>query len=192
MYIAIEGIDTVGKTTQIDLIKKRYPDAILTKEPGGSELGKTIRSLVLGENSFSNRAEFLLFLADRAEHIDKVVRPNLEKMIISDRSVVSGIAYADTDLDYRDIIEMNKFATENILPDLIVLIKIDRETLTSRLSEKEHDNIESRGIDFLLAIQERLEKAAQDLGIKLIRIDAKLSIVEIHKHIIEEISCMRL
>lgn len=187
MYIAIEGIDTVGKTTQIELLKEKFKDAIVTKEPGGSELGKTIRSLVLGENSFSKKAEFLLFLADRAEHIDKVIAPNLDGLVISDRSVVSGIAYADTSINYRELIDLNKFATDNTLPNKVFLISIDKETLEFRLSQKEHDNIEARGVNFLLSIQERLKKATQDLGIELIEINAKKSINEIHEIIMKEI-----
>ncbi|MCV6607375.1 MAG: dTMP kinase [Campylobacterales bacterium] len=188
MYIAIEGIDTVGKTTQIDLLKNKFSDAVVTKEPGGSNLGKTIRSLVLGENDFSVRAEFLLFLADRAEHVEKVIKPNLEKLIISDRSVVSGVAYADTSIDYQSILNLNKFSIDNTLPDLVVLIEIDKETLSSRLGEKDHDNIEARGVDFLLDIQSRLEKATLDLGIRLVKIDARESIEDIHQKIVKEIS----
>ena len=94
MYIAIEGIDTAGKTTQIERLKKHFPDAIITKEPGGTSIGKEIREMVLSAKAQSKKAEFLLFLADRAEHIKEVVEPNLDKMIISDRSAVSGVAYA--------------------------------------------------------------------------------------------------
>ncbi|MCK4874452.1 MAG: dTMP kinase, partial [Sulfurimonas sp.] len=84
MYIAIEGIDTAGKSTQIDAVSKNFPEAIVTKEPGGTEIGKEIRELVLSARAQSKKAEFLLFLADRAEHIKEVIEPNLEKMIISD------------------------------------------------------------------------------------------------------------
>ena len=187
MYIAIEGIDTVGKTTQIDLLKEKFPDAVITKEPGGSRLGKTIRTLVLEENSFSKRAEFLLFLADRAEHIEKLIKPNLKKLIISDRSIISGIAYADKELGYENILKMNRFSVKDLLPDLVILIKIDKETLIERLLKKKHDNIESRGVNFLLTIQQRLEEASKDLGIKLVTINATLSIEEIHKKIIKEL-----
>ncbi|MEO1937666.1 MAG: dTMP kinase, partial [Sulfurimonas sp.] len=94
MYIAIEGIDTAGKSTQIAALQKHFPNAIITKEPGGTAIGAEIRSLVLSAKAQSKKAEFLLFLADRAEHIQEVIKPNLDKMIISDRSVVSGVAYA--------------------------------------------------------------------------------------------------
>ena len=85
MYIAIEGIDTSGKSTQISKLAKHFPDAIITKEPGATDIGKEIREMVLSARAKSKKAEFLLFLADRAEHIQEVIEPNLDKMIISNR-----------------------------------------------------------------------------------------------------------
>ena len=97
MYIALEGIDTAGKSTQIQALSKKFPDAIITKEPGATEIGKEIREMLLSARVESKKAEFLLFLADRAEHMLKVIEPNINtKMIISDRSAVSGVAYALT------------------------------------------------------------------------------------------------
>jgi len=69
MYIAIEGIDTAGKSTQIAQLQKEFNNAIITKEPGATEVGAEIRKMVLSGNVESKKAEFLLFLADRAEHI---------------------------------------------------------------------------------------------------------------------------
>ncbi|MEN8304472.1 MAG: dTMP kinase [Campylobacterota bacterium] len=79
MYIAIEGIDTAGKSTQIEAVSKNYPNAIVTKEPGATEVGKEIREMVLSAKAQSKKAEFLLFLADRAEHITEVIEPNIER-----------------------------------------------------------------------------------------------------------------
>ena len=86
MYIAIEGIDTAGKSTQIAALKKHFEQAVITKEPGGTAIGKEIRAMVLSAQTKNKRAEFLLFLADRAEHVKEVIEPNLHKTIISDRS----------------------------------------------------------------------------------------------------------
>ena len=86
MYIALEGIDLVGKSTQLQMLKNQYKNAIFTKEPGATKLGKQIRELVLSKNDFSKEAELFLFLADRAEHFAKVIKPHLNRLIISDRS----------------------------------------------------------------------------------------------------------
>ena len=94
MYIAIEGIDTAGKSTQIECLKSLFPEAVYTKEPGGTPAGIEIRSMVLHGELKSKMAELLLFLADRAEHTESIILPNINSLIISDRSAVSGIAYA--------------------------------------------------------------------------------------------------
>jgi dTMP kinase len=190
MYIAIEGIDTAGKSTQIAALKSAYPDAIITKEPGGTAIGAEIRSLVLSARAQSKKAEFLLFLADRAEHIQEVIKPNLDKMIISDRSAVSGVAYALTQGEIKEtaIVHLNRFATDGIYPERVFLLKLTKEELQYRLSQKELDGIELRGSEYLLAIQDAIIKAAKLLEIELIEIDATKSIESITKEILNNIN----
>lgn len=189
MYIALEGIDTAGKSTQIARLKEHCKDAIFTKEPGGSTIGLEIREMLLNTKASSKKAEFLLFLADRAEHIQNIIKPNLNRLIISDRSVVSGVAYAlvHKNLQEEDVLYLNRFATDNILPDKVFLLHLSQDELESRLSQKEQDGIELRGIEYLLEIQELLIKATKLLGIKLIIIDAKESIENITSTILSHI-----
>ncbi len=189
MYIAIEGIDTAGKSTQIALLQKAYSKAIITKEPGATAIGHQIRDIVLNGDVRSSKAEFLLFLADRAEHLERVVEPNMDKLIISDRSVVSGIAYAmvKEDISLDEIISLNHFATDGIYPEKIFLLELSPQELHFRLSQKELDEIEMRGDEYLLKIQEALKIAARSLGIELIIIDAKKSIEAISQEIIKHI-----
>ena len=191
MYIAIEGIDTAGKSTQIEQLQKEFSNAIITKEPGATEVGVKIRKMVLSGNIESKKAEFLLFLADRAEHIEKVVKPNLKnKMIISDRSAVSGVAYAliQGEIDIKDIVTLNHFATTKIYPQKIYLLELTQNELEFRLSQKELDGIERRGVEYLLSIQNALLKASELLGIELVKIDATLSKEEITRLIVEDIN----
>lgn len=185
MYIVIEGIDTAGKSTQIDLVAKNFNDSIITKEPGGTKLGVKIREIVLFDDVKSSMSELLLFLADRAEHIEEVIKPNIEKMIFSDRSLISGIAYAliAKKFTLEKLVELNKFATQEILPDIVFILKLSQEELTDRLSQKEHDKIESRGVEYLLSIQDALIKATTALGIKHYIIDATKSIDNITEEI---------
>jgi dTMP kinase len=182
MYIAIEGIDTSGKSTQIKNLKKLYPDAIVTKEPGASTIGATIRDMVLYQEVQSSTTEMFLFLADRAEHIHDVIKPNLENLIISDRSLVSGMAYA-TDVDNQSLALLNKIAVDDVMPDLVVILLLSEEELTHRLSQKESDKVESRGIEYLLNIQDRIVRAVQILGLEYIKIDASMAPEEITKTI---------
>lgn len=190
MYIALEGIDTAGKSTQIARLKEHFKDALFTKEPGGSSIGLEIRKMLLNSKVNSPKAEFLLFLADRAEHIQSVIKPNLDRLIISDRSVVSGVAYAlaNQTLQEGDVLYLNRFATDNILPKKIFLLYLSKDELEFRLSQKEQDGIELRGIKYLLDIQELLIKATKLLGIELILIDAKSSLEDITTTIIKHIN----
>lgn len=189
MYIAIEGIDTAGKSTQIAALREHFCDAVITKEPGATEIGKEIREIVLSAKAKSKRAEFLLFLADRAEHVKEVIEPNLDKMIISDRSAVSGVAYAlaQGNIDKQDLVRLNDFATKKIYPQKVFLLRLSKEALEYRLSQKELDGIELRGSEYLLQIQENIQEASRLLGLALIEIDATKSINEITNDILKEI-----
>lgn len=189
MYIAIEGIDTAGKSTQIERLRAALPDAIITKEPGGTKAGKEIREIVLNANTKSKKAEFLLFLADRAEHMKEVVEPNLDKTIISDRSVVSGVAYAlaQGEINQTPILHLNRFATGGIYPSKVFLLYLTKEELSFRLSQKKLDGIELRGEEYLLKIQELLIEASKLLEIELIIIDATKDVDSITNEILNNI-----
>ena len=185
MYIVVEGIDTCGKSTQIELLAQAYPQAIITKEPGATELGSKIRELVLYSDGLCPVTELLLFLADRSNHASAVIKPNLGRLIISDRSLISGMAYAlaSKKFDFDWLQTLNRFAMQEIMPDAIILFKIKEETLRSRLGEKSHDVIEQRGIEYMLDVQSQLEFVATKLGIKTLMIHAEDSIDEIHTNI---------
>ncbi len=187
MYIAIEGIDTAGKSTQIAKLSEAYPDAVITKEPGATEIGKEIREMVLSARAQSKKAEFLLFLADRAEHIKEVIEPNIKsKMIISDRSAVSGVAYAlvQGEVSRDDLVSLNNFATNGIYPQKVFLLKLTKEELEYRLSQKELDGIELRGSEYLLRIQDAIVEATELLSLELVTIDATKEIDAITSNIL--------
>ena len=189
MYIAIEGIDTAGKSTQIARLREACQEAVITKEPGATAIGERIREIVLSGEVRSTKAEFLLFLADRAEHMQEVIRPNLGKLIISDRSVVSGVAYAlvQERISKEEILSLNAFATDGIYPEKLFLLQLSEKELAFRLSQKKLDGIEARGTGYLLGIQEALIEAARALGIELIIIDASEPIEAITQTIINNI-----
>ena len=178
MYVAIEGIDTAGKSTQIECLKSLFPKATYTKEPGGTPVGVEIRSMVLHGELKSKIAELLLFLADRAEHTESIILPNINSLIISDRSAVSGVAYALVQdiCDIDTLVSLNTLATGGKLPDKVFILKLSSKELANRLSQKEHDVIESRGMDYLLSIQDALIKASEALGVQTFVIDASQSI----------------
>ncbi|MDD5405756.1 MAG: dTMP kinase [Sulfurovaceae bacterium] len=185
MYILFEGIDTCGKTTQISLLKQKFPDFLITHEPGGTLFGKQVRQILLDCSLGSKRAEILLFLADRAEHYETVVKPNNDKTIISDRGFVSGMAYAmaNTDIDFDTLFKLNLFALEGALPEFIVLFITNEDTLTQRLDRKGLDGIEQRGISYLLDVQSHMKKIISKLDIPCLEIDATQDIETIQTKI---------
>lgn len=186
MYIIFEGIDTCGKTTQMDLLKNIEADVVVTKEPGGSEVGVTIRDIILHRGLKSKEAEMFLFLADRAEHFTQVVEPNLDKLILSDRGFISGLAYAktnDENVDLDLLVKLNKIALKDTFPDMIFLFQIDEKTLIKRVLAKNNDKIEERGIKYLLNVQTNMELITKQLGLKYEVIDATLDIETIHNKI---------
>lgn len=182
MYVVIEGIDTAGKSTQLELLKSKLSNAVFTKEPGGTPIGLKLRSMALGGEAQSKIAEMFLFLADRAEHIEEVIKKNQNKIVISDRSLISGIAYANQ-LEIDKLIELNLIATSNTLPSHVILLELTPKELEFRLSQKENDSIELRGIDYLINIQNRMKETIKKLNINHIFIDASLEIKEIEKRI---------
>lgn len=182
MYVVIEGIDTAGKSTQLDILAKKYSNAIFTKEPGGTQIGSKLRQMVLSAEANSKLAEMFLFLADRAEHMQEVVLKNKDKIVISDRSMISGIAYAQN-LPLQTVIDLNLIATKSVLPTHVILLKLSKQELEKRLSSKEHDSIEARGVDYLMSIQNRMEETIKKLNLNYKFIDASLSIDEISKDI---------
>jgi len=171
-YIAIEGVDTSGKSTQIDILKRRYPQAYFTQEPGGTKLGRSIRDILLHEHINSSYAEFFLFLSDRAEHIQDLKQLKNDT-IITDRSLISGIAYA-VNIDIEKAVQLNKLSCDGLLPTKVIFLKLSKNELQKRLSEKSHDKIEQRGVEYLLQIQENISKAIKILGIDHIILDASL------------------
>ena len=186
MYIPFEGIDTCGKSTQIDLIAQKHPEIIITHEPGGTPFGKKAREILLADTFASKRAELLLFLADRAEHYQEIIAPNKEKVIISDRGFLSGIGYAlaNGDFDFDELVSLNKFALEGHFPNKVILFLTNMETLTQRTSEKELDGIELRGLEYLISVQNKMQESLEKLNIDYLEVDATDSIENIHQKIL--------
>ncbi|MEL5958539.1 dTMP kinase [Streptomyces sp. CLV115] len=156
-FIALEGGDGAGKSTQVealaDWIRAKGHEVVVTREPGATPVGKRLRSILLDVSSagLSNRAEALLYAADRAEHIDSVVRPALERgaIVISDRYIDSSVAYqgAGRDLSPTEIARISRWATSGLVPHLTVLLDVDPETARERFTEAP-DRLESEPPEF--------------------------------------------
>ena len=164
-FIVFEGIDGSGKTTQINQLSKWLNHAnlipennklVVTREPGGTKLGQSIRSLLLDtsqEKSPDSITELLLYAADRAQHVNEIIRPSLNKgdWVISDRFCGSTLAYQGygRNLDINLIKDLETIATQGISPDITFLLDLPvNESIKRRISRKD-DRIEKEGKEFL-------------------------------------------
>ncbi|MER6982359.1 dTMP kinase, partial [Streptomyces carpinensis] len=173
-FIALEGGDGAGKSTQAealaDWIRSKGHEVVVTREPGATPVGKRLRSILLDVSSagLSHRAEALLYAADRAEHVDTVVRPALERgaVVISDRYIDSSVAYqgAGRDLSPTEIARINRWATNGLVPHLTVLLDVAPDVARERFTEAP-DRLESEPAEFHARVRSGfLTLAAADPG----------------------------
>ncbi|MEU9188241.1 dTMP kinase [Streptomyces sp. NPDC048484] len=173
-FIALEGGDGAGKSTQAEAlaewIRAKGHEVVVTREPGATPVGKRLRSILLDVSSagLSHRAEALLYAADRAEHVDTVVRPALERgaVVVSDRYIDSSVAYqgAGRDLSPTEVSRINRWATDGLVPHLTVLLDVSPETARERFTEAP-DRLESEPAEFHARVRSGfLTLAAADPG----------------------------
>ncbi|UQI48648.1 dTMP kinase [Streptomyces sp. HU2014] len=156
-FIAFEGGDGAGKSTQVqavaDWIRAKGHEVVVTREPGATAIGKRLRAILLdvGSAGLSDRAEALLYAADRAHHVESVVRPALERgaVVITDRYIDSSVAYqgAGRDLSPTEIARISRWATDGLVPHLTVLLDVSPETARERFTEAP-DRLESEPAEF--------------------------------------------
>ena len=184
-FIVLEGIDGCGKTTQINKLYSWLPSSglinknsklIKTREPGGSLLGREIRDMILNKNKStppSNLTELLLYSADRAEHISKIISPELQKgnWILSDRFSGSTLAYQGygREIDIDIIKKLENIVCQNIKPDITFFLEISPEESILRRQNKVADRIESEGLEFLKKVNH---------GFKLIALENNWEVIK--------------
>jgi dTMP kinase len=174
LFISVEGIDGVGKSTQISALVEHLTavgrEVVHTFEPGGTELGQEIRHLLLHrKGDVTPRAEALLYAADRAHHVATKIRPALERgaVVVTDRYLDSSVAYqgAGRALDSAEVRALSMFAVENLLPDLTVLLDLPAEQALARRAKtgQEPDRLEREKVEFFEAVRQAfLEMAAAE------------------------------
>lgn len=192
MFITFEGIDGVGKSTQLDLLETWLiglgREVLRTLEPGGTELGQEIRHLLLHrKGDVAPRAEALLYAADRAHHVATKIRPALAqgKVVLSDRYFDSSVAYqgAARELDVTQVRDISLWAVDNLLPDLTILLDLTAEQAMLRRNKTgvEPDRLEQEKVDFFERAREQYLELAKEP--RFLIVDANLSIAEIQERI---------
>lgn len=193
LFITFEGADGCGKTTQLNLLKeyleKNGYNVLVTREPGGKGLGEKFREILLNyDGVVSERCESFLFLADRAQNIDTIVKPAIEsgKIVLCDRHIDSSVAYQGygRGLDIEEIKQLNTLATGGLLPDLTLVFDIDIETSMKRVG-KEKDRMESAGNEFFNRVRNGYLELAKQEPKRIKVVNSTGSIEEIHEQVIK-------
>ena len=180
MFITFEGLDGSGKSTQAELLRSRLDDdgvqVISTREPGGTELGEKIRDLVLHGGDVTPWAEALLYAAARAQHVEVVIRPALERgaSVICDRYVDSSVAYQGVgrELGLDRVLDLNLAAVGGLLPDRTFLLALDVAEIGSRL-DREHDRLERESEAFHARAAAGYRELAARFPERIVVLDAK-------------------
>ena len=177
-FIVIEGIDGCGKSTQIDALYNWLPksglmnknsELIKTREPGGTPFGEKLREILLIQDNFnspSNLTELILYAADRAEHVSKIISPELKKnnWVISDRFADSTLAYQGygRNLNRKIIKQLESIVCQGEKPDLTFFLDISPEESIFRRKHQVPDRIESEGINFLNKVNLGFKEIAKE------------------------------
>ncbi|MCX6112345.1 MAG: dTMP kinase [Proteobacteria bacterium] len=196
LFITLEGIEGVGKTTQVNLLfdffKKIGIDFISTREPGGLPISESIRNILLNKE-MSPLTELLLYEAARAEHFDKIISPALNKgqSVICDRFTDASIAYQGygRGLDIKLIEQLNSIATKGIEPDLTFVIDLPVPLAFKRLNTRRTtpDRFEKLSNDFYEKVRQGYIEQSKKYPKRVFIIDADRTPQEIHKDIVSKI-----
>ena len=183
-FITFEGTDGCGKTTQLELAKEYLEtqgfEVITTREPGGQRLGCKLREILLHyDGVVSSNCELFLYLADRAQHIDTVVKPALARgaIVLCDRHTDSTVAYQGygRGIDIEKLNKLNELATSGLKPDLTLLFDVSLETGQSRVG-KEKDRLESEKDEFHINVRNGYLELAKQNPERIKVLNAELSI----------------
>ncbi len=184
LFITFEGGEGAGKTTLInslyDAIREEKLKAIKTREPGGTPLGAHIRSILLEKHelAISSRAELLLFLADRAHHVEEIILPALGRgeVVLCDRYSDSTFAYqgAYDVIKNEDLVTLTKFATKGLVPHLTIYLDIDPVVGIERAKRSSFDRMEQKQLDFHYRVRQNFLHLAEKEPQRFFTVDATL------------------
>ncbi len=198
-FITFEGVEGAGKTTNIEFIADKITTAgyeiVLTREPGGTKLGESIRELLISKDypEMHHHTELLLMFAARAEHLNKIIKPALKKgqWVLCDRFTDATYAYqgAGRNIDSQDIATLETLVQGDIRPDHTFLFDLEAEIGLKRATERgEKDRFEQQHIDFFNKVRNSYLEMAKNDNERYIIINAQYDLETVQKQITKEIN----
>jgi|SRR5579862_239110 len=193
MFVSFEGADGSGKSTQAELLRDALAtegrEVVLTREPGGTELGERARELVLNGPQMGAWAEAALYAASRAEHVEEVIRPALERgaIVVCDRYVDSSLAYqgAARGLGVEAVLQLNLAVTGGLMPDVTFLLLIDPNVAAGRYDNS--DRLELEGTALQAKVDAAYRELAERFPERIVCVDADRAADEIGNEIREQL-----
>jgi len=192
LFVTFEGTEGAGKSTQMkllyDYLKSQGREVVVTREPGGSPISERIRHILLdrGSTGMDPKTEALLYAAARSQHVAERVRPALERdaVVLCDRYIDSSLAYQGLarGLGEDDVLHLNEWATDEMLPDLVILLHLDVETGLQRL-EGDPDRMESEDVSFHRRVGEAYLHLAREYPSRFAVVDASGSRENTHMQV---------
>ena len=190
MFVTFEGLDGSGKTTQAELLRARLgadgEDVVATREPGGTELGDSIRDLVLHGGHVVPWAEALLYAASRAQLVEQVIRPALRggSIVLCDRYVDSSAAYQGgaRGLGVQQVLDVNLVAVDGLLPELTFLLDITPKEAIARVGES-RDRIEREDSDFHRRVRSAYAELARRFPDRIVMLDGSRPVEELAEEV---------
>lgn len=196
MFLAFEGVDGAGKSTQVRLLgehlERKGREVVICREPGGTSLGEELRRILLdpGSGDLEPEVEVLLFMAARAQLCNQVIRPELEagKVVISDRFLWSSVVYQGIvgGLGIEEVLSVGEVATRGLLPDFTFVVDLDPAVSHSGLDEG--DRMESRGVEFQRQVRQGFVSLAEEFTDSFILIDGSASVDQVHQRVLEALA----
>ncbi|NLT47278.1 MAG: dTMP kinase [Clostridiales bacterium] len=195
LFITFEGPDGAGKTTQInrltDYLASMGMDTVLTREPGGTQIGEKIREIILDPHhkEMAHLTEALLYASSRAQHVAEKIRPalNAGKTVICDRFMDSSIAYQGYGRKLGERVRIiNEIAVEGLVPDLTFLLLVDPDVGKKRISNGYLDRLELEAIHYHRDVYQGYLKLADLYPERILCIDGSRGVEEISSEIIDK------
>ena len=198
MFFSIDGVDGVGKTTQMTLfcqwLREQGRDVVTCRDPGSTELGEALREIVLQRHSLTihRRSEMLIYMAARAQLVEQVIRPALEagQTVVSDRFLLANVVYQGYagGLDVEQVWQVGRIATADVAPDLTFVLDMDLQEASRRL-DRELDRMERQGAEFRQRLRDGYLAEARRQHVRIEVVDAGQDVDAVQAAIRQAVRC---